>query len=118
VTDEGEANFIAWVICTRSEEPILRYAAHLLLLRYQLRDYHGMDPDGALCWMENLPRGIIQDLISIRESAEAYPPIWLALSRKSNDLFLKSQGVKAGIKSYQQLPMLASAWRQRMNRKN
>ena len=114
VTDEGEANFIAWVICTRSEEPILRYAAHLLLLRYQLRDYHGMDPDGALCWMENLPRGIIQDLISIRESAEVYPPIWLALSRKSNDLFLKSQGVKAGIKSYQQLPMLAAAWRQRM----
>lgn len=118
VTDEGEAHFIAWVICTRSEEPILRYTAHLLLLRYQLRDYYGMDPDGALCWMENLPRGIIQDLISIRESAEAYPPIWLALSRKSNDLFLKSQGVKAGIKSYQQLPMLAAAWRLRMNLKN
>ena len=115
VTDEGEANFIAWVICTRSEEPIVRYAAHLLLLRYQLRDYYEMDPDGALCWMENLPRGIVQDLISIRESTEAYPPIWLELSRKSNDLFLKSQGVKAGIKSYQQLPMLASAWRQRMN---
>ena len=118
VTDEGEANFIAWVICTRSEEPILRYAAHLLLLRYQLRDYHGMDPDGALCWMENLPKGIIQDLISIRESAEAYPPLWLEMSRKSNDLFLKSQGVKAGIKSYQQLPMLASAWRHRIDREN
>ncbi|MDA1268163.1 MAG: DUF3810 domain-containing protein [Bacteroidetes bacterium] len=116
-TDEGEANFIAWVVFMHAEEPLLRYAAHLLLLRYQLRDYYRMDPDAALCWMENLPRGIIQDLISIRESAEAYPPIWLALSRKSNDLFLKSQGVKAGIKSYQQLPMLASAWRQRMNLK-
>ncbi len=115
VTDEGEASFVAWVICTHAEEPLLRYAAHLVLLRYQLRNYHSMDPDGALCWMENLPRGIVQDLISIRESTEAYPPIWLELSRKSNDLFLKSQGVKAGIKSYQQLPMLASAWRQRMN---
>ncbi len=118
VTDEGEANFIAWVICTRSEEPILRYAAHLLLLRYQLRDYYEMDQDGALCWMEGLPRGIIQDLIAIRESTEAYPPIWLELSRKSNDLFLKSQGVKAGIKSYQQLPMLAASWRQRMGKAN
>lgn len=115
VTDEGEANFIAYVVCTQAEEPLLRYAAHLLLLRYQLRDYYGMDAETALGWMENLPRGIIQDLISIRESAEAHPPIWLALSRKSNDLFLKSQGVKAGIKSYQQLPMLAAAWRQRMN---
>ncbi len=118
VTDEGEASFVAWVVCAQAEDPFLRYAAHLLLLRYQLRDYYEMDPDGALCWMEALPRGIIQDLMAIRESMEAYPPIWLELSRKSNDLFLKSQGVKSGIQSYQQLPMLASAWRQRMNVKN
>ncbi len=118
VTDEGEANFIAWVVCTHSEEPILRYTAHLLLLRYQLRDYHGMDPEGAMQWIKNLPSGIIQDLISIRESNEAYSPISLELSRKSNDIFLKSQGVKAGIKSYQQLPMLASAWRHRMVKGN
>ena len=118
VTDEGEANFIAWVICTRSEEPLLRYAAHLLLLRYQLRDYYEMDPEAALRWMEALPRGIIQDLIAIREASKAYPPIWLELSRKTNDLFLKSQGVKAGVNSYQQLPMLASAWRQRMVEEN
>ncbi len=118
ITDEGEANFIAWVICTRSEEPLLRYAANLLLLRYQLRDYYEMDPEAALGWMEALPRGIIQDLIAIREASKAYPPIWLELSRKTNDLFLKSQGVKAGVNSYQQLPMLASAWRQRMVEEN
>ncbi len=114
VTNEGEASFIAWVVCTRAENPVLQYAAYLVLLRYQLRDYFEMDPDGALCWMETLPRGIIQDLISIREAGEAYPPIWLALSRASNDLFLKSQGVKAGIQSYQQLPMLAFAWHKKI----
>jgi hypothetical protein len=36
------------------------------------------------------------------------------LSRKSNDIFLKTQGVKAGVMSYQQLPMLAYAWRKRL----
>lgn len=113
VTDEGEANFIAWVICTKAEEALLRYSAHLILLRYQLRDYHAIDPDGAFCWMETLPRGIVQDLIAIRKSAEAYPPIWLEFSRKSNDLFLKSQGVKSGIQSYQKFPMLAAAWRRK-----
>lgn len=118
ITDEGEANFIAWVICTRSEQPLLRYAAHLLLLRYQLRDYYEMDPEAALCWMEALPRGIIQDLIAIREASKAYPPIWLELSRKTNDLFLKSQGVKAGVNSYHQLPILASAWRKRTAEEN
>jgi len=118
VTDEGEASFVAWVVCTQAKDPLLRYAAHLLLLRYQLRDYFEMDEDQALCWMDSLPRGIIQDLMAIRESMEAYPPIWLELSRKSNDLFLKSQGVKAGVKSYQQLPMLAAAWRQQMQLKN
>jgi len=113
VTDEGEASFIAWVVCTRADNPILRYTGHLVMLRYQLRDYYEMDPDGALCWMETLPSGIRQDLISIRAAGEPFPPIWLALSRKSNDLFLKSQGVKAGIQSYQELPMLAFAWRKK-----
>jgi hypothetical protein len=115
VTDEGEANFIAWVICTNSENPTLRYAAHLRLLRYQLADYYRMAPKGYSQWIQTLPGGLKNDLNAIREASKVHRPISLEISRKSNDLFLKSQGVKAGVNSYQQLPMLAYAWRQRMN---
>ncbi|GAB3232459.1 DUF3810 domain-containing protein [Algoriphagus aestuariicola] len=115
VTNEGEANFIAWVICTNSEDPLLRYSGHLRLLQYQIRDYYRMAPSEYKEWVKNLSVGIKNDLNSIREASEVFQPFSIELSRKSNDIFLKSQGVKAGVNSYQQLPMLAFAWRQRMN---
>jgi hypothetical protein len=115
VTDEGEANFIAWVICTNSEDPLLRYSAHLRLLQYQMRDFYRMAPDEYREWVRGLTIGIRNDLNSIRETSEAIKPYSLEISRKSNDIFLKSQGVKAGVNSYQQLPMLAYSWRKRMN---
>lgn len=115
VTNEGEANFIAWVICTNSEDPLLSYSGHLRLLQYQMRDYYRMAPDEYREWVKKIPVGIRSDLNSIREVSEAIQPFSLELSRKSNDIFLKSQGVKAGVNSYQQLPMLAFAWRKRMN---
>lgn len=114
VTDEGEANFIAWVICTNSDDPLLRYSGQLRLLIYQVRDYYKMAPEEYKTWLKTLDIGIKNDLISIQKAEQQIQPYSLELSRKTNDIFLKSQGVKAGIKSYQQLPKLAYAWRERM----
>ncbi|MBN3520635.1 DUF3810 domain-containing protein [Algoriphagus lutimaris] len=115
VTNEGEANFIAWVICGNSDDPLLKYSGQLRLLMYQIRDYYRMDPEDYKVFIQSLDLGVKKDILSIREASEAIQPISYELSRKSNDIFLKSQGVKAGVKSYQQLPMLAYAWRKRMN---
>jgi len=114
VTDEGEANFIAWVICSNSDDPLLRYSGQLRLLMYQFRDFYRIAPDEYKAFMKSLDRGIMNDLISLQKATESVKPFSLELSRKSNDIFLKSQGVKAGVNSYQQLPMLAFAWRDRM----
>ncbi len=114
VTDEGEANFIAWVICTNSDDPLLRYSGQLRLLNYLISDYFRMAPDEYKEWVKTLDRGIRNDMISLRKASEAIKAFSLELSRKTNDVFLKTQGVKAGINSYQQLPKLAFAWRERM----
>jgi hypothetical protein len=74
-----------------------------------------MAPEKYKMWIKTISSGVRNDLISLQEAASAIKPFSLELSRKSNDIFLKSQGVKAGINSYQQLPMLAYAWRKRMN---
>lgn len=113
VTNEGEANFVSWVICEESREPMLQYSAQLRLLIYLLRDYFRMAPEEYKIWLSSLDRGIFNDIIAIREQGNKYPPISIEFSRKSNDIFLKSQGVKAGIKSYSQLPMLVHAWREK-----
>ncbi|MCE7056930.1 DUF3810 domain-containing protein [Algoriphagus sp. AGSA1] len=114
VTDEGEANFIAWVICTNSDDPLLRYSGQLRLLNYQLSDYYRMAPEEYREWVKTLDRGIRNDMVSIRKASEAIKAYSLELSRKTNDVFLKTQGVKAGVNSYQELPKLAFAWRERM----
>lgn len=114
VTDEGEANFIAWVIGSNSNDALLQYAAQIKLFRYQLNDLNQMSKDLFTHFYRTIPLGIRNDLSSISRNAALYKPINLELSRKSNDIFLKSQGVKAGVMSYQQLPMLAYAWRKRL----
>ena len=72
-----------------------------------------MDPYGFKVWLETLDRGVLQDIRSIQERNAQYSPFSIELSRQTNDLFLKSQGVKAGVLSYQQLPMLVYAWKQK-----
>lgn len=115
VTDEGEANFIAWVICSNSDDPLLQYSGQLRLLRYQMGDLYRMSQEVYIHFYKTLPAGIRNDLRAIQRIQEEIKPINLEISRKSNDLFLKTQGVKAGVNSYQQLPMLAFAWRNRLS---
>lgn len=111
ITDEGEANFIAWVICTNSDSVLLRYAGHLRLLRYQLNDLYRISPERYKEFTATLPSGVINDLASIRRNVLSIKPLFSEVSRKSNDLYLKSQGIRAGVQSYAQLPMLVYAWR-------
>jgi hypothetical protein len=115
VTDEGEANFIGWVICSNSDDPLLQYSGQLRLLRYQMNDLYRMSREEYTAFYKTLPTGIRNDLISIQIAQQKIKPFNLEISRKSNDLFLKTQGVKAGVNSYQQLPMLAFAWRNSLN---
>ncbi|AWW31069.1 DUF3810 domain-containing protein [Echinicola strongylocentroti] len=117
VTDEGEANFIGWVICSHSDNPLLQYSGHLRLLSYQLNDLYRLDPDGYRHFLPTMDKGLRNDLIDISENHRKIKAFSLELSRRSNDLFLKSQGVKAGVKSYAQLPMLAYAWRNKLKGK-
>lgn len=114
VTDEGEANFIAWVICTNSESHLLRYVGHLRLLRYQLNDLYRINPEEYRVFASSLPAGVRNDLASIRRNVLSITPMFAEVSRRSNDLYLKTQGVKAGVKSYSQLPMLVYAWRREL----
>lgn len=114
VTNEGEANFIGWIICSHSDNPLLQYSGQLRLLSYQLNDLYRLDPAGYRQFLTTLDKGLRNDLISISENHRQIKAISLELTRKSNDLFLKSQGVKAGVKSYAQLPMLAYAWRNKL----
>ena len=111
ITNEGEANFISWIVGTQSNKVLLQYAAQLQLFRYQLNELWRRNPKVYKQMIRKMDPGIKNDIISIMLKAREIPPLFDNLSRRSNDLFLKTQGVKAGVKSYAQLPALAHAWR-------
>lgn len=111
ITNEGEANFFSWVICSNSEHTLLQYVGQLKLLRYQLNDLRESDRKLHREFIASLDAGVKNDLLSIRENLEKIRPISRELSRRSNDLFLKTQGVEKGVDSYAQLTTLAYAWR-------
>lgn len=110
ITDEGEANFMAWLVCSQSSMPFFQYAAAMKLFRYQLNDLYRMNKPRYKDFVAQIPEPIKKDIREIQESNRAIVPFSSELSRRSNDLYLKSQGVKAGVKSYAQLPMLVYAW--------
>lgn len=111
ITNEGEANFISWVVGMQSKEELLQYAVQLQLFRYQLNELSRRDPETYKSLIDTMDKGVKNDIIAIMLKARETPPLFDNFSRKSNDLYLKSQGVRAGVQSYAQLPALAYAWR-------
>jgi|TARA_R110002096_G_scaffold193378_2_gene375049 hypothetical protein len=111
ITNEGEANFMAWLVCSESKHPYIQYAATMKLFRYQLNGLYKVNEDNYSNFVGKIPKAIKRDIREIQTSNSAIKPFSLELSRRSNDLYLKSQGVREGVNSYAQLPMLAHAWK-------
>lgn len=77
ITDEGEANFMGWLVCTRSEDAYLRYTGALKLFRYQLNDLYRMDPETYQQFISQLPVEIRQDIREVQQSnLEIRPYFW------------------------------------------
>ena len=99
ITSEAEANFYAWLVCTKSKSKQLQYSANLHILRffihqsYQLKEYPEIisKPD----------KNVKNDFLRIREN-------WMNLrnervdkvASKVNDTYLKTNKVKKGIEDY------------------
>lgn len=112
-TDEGVCNFLAFLACEKSAEPMIQYAGQLMYFRYLIRDLFRMDPAYYRQLIPNLPDGIQADLQAIRENRKQYSAWFPGFSQKVYHRYLKSQGVKEGIKSYNRVVGLVAAWKKR-----
>jgi hypothetical protein len=99
ITNEAEANFYAWLVCTNSKSKQLQYSANLHVLQYflyqgyQLEEYPGI--------ITKLDKRVKKDLEIIRKH-------WISLrnekvdeaASKVNDFYLKTNKIKEGVKEY------------------
>ncbi len=109
--DEGICNFWAWLACSRSDSPALRYSALLAYWRYLRAALRNLSPVTFHQAEARLPKGLRADLLAIQKQMARYPDILPRLRNSLYETYLKSQGVKEGMKSYSRLPMLVKAWR-------
>jgi hypothetical protein len=101
ITDEGEANFVAFLACSGAETaPYLRYAAFLSAGTRLLGSAAVYIPqDARQAWEETGP-GPRRDLQAIRDFWSRYEGPLSVLAQKVNDTYLRTQRVPGGIQSY------------------
>lgn len=117
ITDEGEANLVAFLACTRGHDPELAYSGHLALWGYLAGPVSRHDPSGYEKIVRSLSPHAVADLRSISEHWRKYRGALMRAAHQVNDAYLRSQGVRAGVRSYAGFPALLRAWRLRLSGK-
>lgn len=102
ITNEGEANFAAFVVCSRKDAPpYLRYAAYLFATRYLLREaFRYVDEEEARAAWAELGEGPLEDVRAIRSFWARYEGRAMEAASHVNDGYLKAMHVEGGVESY------------------
>ena len=111
MANEGVCNFIAYQVCLSHPDPFIRYAGALYYWRYAAYEMKRFCPAELQARIEALPKGIRLDLEAIRDNYDRYPDLIPQWKNLVYDSFLKSQGLKEGVLSYETVLVLVHAWR-------
>lgn len=111
--DEGTCNFTAYLALANSENPIFAYSARLGYWNYLARAVYGYDPEAYRDFYLCLPVGVRADRRAIIENGKKYPDIFPVARDAFYNQYLKTQGIKEGIKNYSRVVMLGAAWRKK-----
>ena len=107
---ENEANFIAYVICSTSNDESIRYSAALTMYEYISSALYRTNPDR----YKEISKGInglaVEDMIASREVVKKYSNTFIGeISNKVNDIYLKGNGTD-GVVSYGRVVELAVSY--------
>ena len=95
--DEGEANFIGWLVCLNGN-PFARYSAWLFLYAETM---HGLEPPARAAVSAHLDQGPKQDLAAISQRIRRHvKPAISAIGWGVYDQYLKANGIERGTRSY------------------
>jgi hypothetical protein len=108
---EGTCNFLAYLACISSGDPFIKYSGSLVYYSHISSDLYRASPEEYRELSKKLPPGIIADRVKEYRNWQQYQGWLMDWSQKVYDTYLKTQGVREGIKSYDRLVILAAAWR-------
>lgn len=111
IAREDEANFMAYLICTASEDAYIRYSGYLNMYEYTCNALYGADKSAYAKVNAVLCAEAKYDMESYRVFFKQYKDSKAAnVSDKLNDAFLKGNGQSEGTRSYGMVVDLAVAY--------
>ena len=112
IAREDEANFVAFLVTSASEDVYIRYSGYLNLLEYVLNALYRADAEAYAEVFRTLKPCVIGELRAYSEFFDAYRDSGLSeVSGAVNDAYLKLNGNEAGTASYGLVVDLAVAWK-------
>lgn len=110
ITNEGEANLVAFMACAgATDATYLRYAAYLYASAHLLGAASREAPEEARAAWEALGPGPLRDLEAIRLFWSHYRGALSVAASRVNDAYLRSVRVPGGTRSYQRIVQLLVA---------
>lgn len=110
---EEEANFIAYLACSHSDNPNFEYSGALLGWIYCTNELELYDNDAYQQLYASLNASVIEDLKSNSEFWTSYEGTLSDTAEKINDTYLKANQQSDGIKSYDRVVDLIVAYKSR-----
>lgn len=116
IAAEGDANLVAYALCTASPDSTFRYSAYLEIWLYTNRRLYYRDSVTALRLEDKLNSLTTAHLDTLEQLARKYDNDYARYSSKVFDTYLKMQDQKEGIRSYSNVA--ASAWKLEQRKMN
>jgi hypothetical protein len=112
IASEAEANFLAYLVCASSDNPVVQYSAKMDILgeflgkaRLSLADY----PD----FREKIEPGIVEDFQKINNRWREHIGAVSQVSRQAYDNYLKANKIAEGVENYSGVVEMVVLWRMR-----
>lgn len=107
ITDEGACNFIAWLACTHSQDPWVRFGGALTYWRYTAGE---MESQRVKEVMDTFEPVISRSIQLIRENDRRFPDLMPQIRDAIYSSYLKRHGVKGGLRSYNYVVMMVDQY--------
>ena len=104
ISYEDEANFLAYLVCSKSEDLFIRYSGDFEILLYILGELNRDEDYGYL--ISNLNEETKKEIKEYNEFWRQYSGDLSKISEKVNDTYLKANSQKEGVKSYSRVVRL------------
>ena len=111
VTGEGDCNFLAYITCHNSTNPLAKYSAELGYWRYLRGGLYRSDPATYEALIAKLPEAVIKDMEAIDRAIAKYPDIAPRIRNAMYSAYLKSNKIEDGLANYGQMVQMIMQWK-------